>query len=161
MSDAGGRWDDLITRPLQPAGSERLSDQEVIAFCQALLVAGNENVSGLIGNLFLALARRPDEWKRLRDDPSRVPAAVEESLRFDSPNQGLFRHATRDVEMHGVTIPADTGDFRLISRRALDALLDLREHHRMMKGLFAWVGFRQKEVGYHREPRHAGKRKLD
>jgi cytochrome P450 len=100
--------DDLITRLLQPAGSEPLSDQEVIAFCQALLVAGNENVSGLIGNLFLALARRPDEWKRLRDDPGRVPAAVEESLRFDSPNQGLFRHTTRDVEMHGVTISADT-----------------------------------------------------
>jgi cytochrome P450 len=71
--------DDLITRLLQPAGSEPLSDQEVIAFCQALLVAGNENVSGLIGNLFLALARRPDEWKRLRDDPGRVPAAGTES----------------------------------------------------------------------------------
>jgi len=55
-----------------------------------------------------------------------------------------------------VKIPEDTGDFRLLSRRAVDALLQLREHHRFMKGLFAWVGFRQKAVLYHRDPRFAG-----
>ena len=40
-----------------------------------------------------------------------------------------------------VKLPPDTGDFRLMSRRATDALLKLREHHRFMKGLFAWIGF--------------------
>ncbi len=55
-----------------------------------------------------------------------------------------------------VRIPADTGDFRLMSRRAVDALLQLREQHRFMKGLFAWVGFPQKAVMYHRDPRAAG-----
>ena len=56
----------------------------------------------------------------------------------------------------GVRLPGNTGDFRLISRRALDALLQLREHHRFMKGLFAWVGFPSQAVLYDRAPRHAG-----
>jgi glycosyltransferase involved in cell wall biosynthesis len=55
-----------------------------------------------------------------------------------------------------VDIPANTGDFRLMSRRAVEALGRLREQHRFMKGLFAWIGFRQKAVSYHRDPRHAG-----
>jgi glycosyltransferase involved in cell wall biosynthesis len=58
-----------------------------------------------------------------------------------------------------VELPADTGDFRLISRRALDALLSLREQHRFMKGLFAWVGFPSTPVLYDRAPRAAGETK--
>lgn len=58
-----------------------------------------------------------------------------------------------------VSIPRNTGDFRLMNRRAVDELLRLREHHRFMKGLFAWVGFRQKAVPYHRQPRYAGRTK--
>jgi glycosyltransferase involved in cell wall biosynthesis len=55
-----------------------------------------------------------------------------------------------------VQLPANTGDFRLMSRRSLDALLALREHHRFMKGLFAWVGFPSTPVLYDRAPRAAG-----
>jgi len=58
-----------------------------------------------------------------------------------------------------VDLPADTGDFRLMSRRALDALLALREQHRFMKGLFAWVGFPSTPVLYDRAPRAAGQTK--
>lgn len=58
-----------------------------------------------------------------------------------------------------VVIPRNTGDFRLLNRRALDALLGMREHHRFMKGLFAWIGYRQKEVPYRRDPRFAGETK--
>ena len=65
----------------------------------------------------------------------------------------LIQAATR------VKIPSDTGDFRLLSRRALDALKQLRERHRFMKGLFAWIGFPQKAVLYHRDPRKAGQTK--
>ena len=54
-------------------------------------------------------------------------------------------------------IPADTGDFRLLSPRALAALRELRERHRFMKGLFGWVGFNQIAVPYHREARVAGR----
>ena len=55
-----------------------------------------------------------------------------------------------------VTIPEDSGDFRLLSRRALDALKQLREQHRFMKGLFAWIGYPQQAVLYRRDARFAG-----
>jgi glycosyltransferase involved in cell wall biosynthesis len=55
-----------------------------------------------------------------------------------------------------VQIPADTGDFRLLSRRAVDALGQFKERNRFMKGLFAWIGFAQTAVPYRREPRKAG-----
>ena len=55
-----------------------------------------------------------------------------------------------------VHLPPDTGDFRLMSRRALNALLKLREQHRFMKGLFAWIGFPAIAVLYDRAPRAAG-----
>jgi polyisoprenyl-phosphate glycosyltransferase len=58
--------------------------------------------------------------------------------------------------MSHVHIPEDTGDFRLISRMALDALKQLPERRRFMKGLFAWVGFRSATIRYQRAPRHAG-----
>ena len=55
-----------------------------------------------------------------------------------------------------VPLPIDTGDFRLMSRRAVDSLLKLREQHRFMKGLFAWIGYAQVAVPYDRSPRYAG-----
>jgi glycosyltransferase involved in cell wall biosynthesis len=58
-----------------------------------------------------------------------------------------------------VRIPEDTGDFRLLSRRAVEALKQLRETHRFMKGLFAWIGYPQIAVNYRRDPRFAGKSK--
>ncbi len=60
-----------------------------------------------------------------------------------------------------VAIPADTGDFRLLGRRAHEALKGLRERHRFMKGLFAWVGFRQTALVYQRDPRHSGTSKFN
>ena len=58
-------------------------------------------------------------------------------------------------------IPADTGDFRLLSRRVLEALRGLRERQRFMKGLFAWVGYAQVAVPYERGPRLAGGSKFN
>ncbi|OFS95376.1 glycosyl transferase family 2 [Stenotrophomonas sp. HMSC10F06] len=57
-------------------------------------------------------------------------------------------------------IPADTGDFRLLSPRAVQALGQLRERHRFMKGLFGWVGFRRKALPYHRHARLVGESKF-
>jgi glycosyltransferase involved in cell wall biosynthesis len=58
-------------------------------------------------------------------------------------------------------IPRDTGDFRLLSRRAVEALRGVRERHRFMKGLFAWIGFRQVALPYHRDARNAGQSKFN
>jgi polyisoprenyl-phosphate glycosyltransferase len=58
-----------------------------------------------------------------------------------------------------VNIPEDTGDYRLLSRRAVDSLNRLREKNRFMKGLFAWIGYHQKEVLYTRDARYAGQTK--
>lgn len=69
---------------------------------------------------------------------------------------GFYRVMGR---LSSTPIPRDTGDFRLLSRRALDALGQVRERQRFMKGLFTWVGFRQLPVVYHRDPRHAGQTK--
>jgi polyisoprenyl-phosphate glycosyltransferase len=56
-------------------------------------------------------------------------------------------------------IPEDTGEFRILSRRAVDTLKKFREQHRFMKGLFAWIGYPQKEIVYNRDARLAGKTK--
>jgi len=58
-------------------------------------------------------------------------------------------------------LPPDTGDFRLMSRRAVDAIKQLRERQRFMKGLFTWVGYRQKAMVYDRDPRFAGSSKFN
>src|SRR5437762_7480841 len=65
----------------------------------------------------------------------------------------FYRLMTR---ITSVNIPHDTGDFRLLDRRVVDALVKMREHHRFMRGLSAWVGFRQEAVLYHRQERYAG-----
>ncbi|MGN7837613.1 glycosyltransferase family 2 protein [Stenotrophomonas sp. 22385] len=62
--------------------------------------------------------------------------------------------------MSRIPIPADTGDFRLLSPRALQALGQLRERHRFMKGLFGWVGFRRVALPYHRHARMVGNSKF-
>ncbi len=69
---------------------------------------------------------------------------------------GFYRLMRR---VGGLDMPPDAGDFRLISRRVVEALRQVREQHRFMKGLFAWVGFPATRVLYDRAPRHAGQTK--
>jgi dolichol-phosphate mannosyltransferase len=59
-------------------------------------------------------------------------------------------------KLTAVDIPHDTGDFRLLDRRVVDALVTMREHHRFMRGLSSWVGFKQEAVQYNRQERFAG-----
>ena len=96
--------DDLIS--MLVSGPEALTEMELLMFCMLLLIAGNETTTNLIGNGTVAFFQHPDEAMRLRDDPSLIPSAVEEALRFDSPVQALWRSARTDVELHGKTIPA-------------------------------------------------------
>jgi dolichol-phosphate mannosyltransferase len=61
--------------------------------------------------------------------------------------------------MSEVPIPRDAGDFRLVDRRAIDAITAMHEHHRYLRGMFAWAGYRQTGVHYARAARHAGRTK--
>ena len=67
----------------------------------------------------------------------------------------LFYRVIRRVSR--IEIPPDTGDFRLLSQRAVESLRQLREQHRFMKGLFAWIGYPHRAVDYEREPRGGGR----
>jgi cytochrome P450 len=68
--------------------------------------AGAETVTKLLGNAVVTFAEHPDQWQMLLDDRSRIPAAVEELLRWEAPAQYLVRYSMKDVELHGTTIPA-------------------------------------------------------
>lgn len=63
------------------------------------------------------------------------------------------------LKISRIQLPRDTGDFRILSRRAVDAVTRFREQHRFMKGLFTWIGFKQTSINYDRAPRHGGKSK--
>lgn len=103
----------------------------------------------------------PDLIAPWRDEGCDVVYAQRQSRLGDSFMKRLTAHGFYEVInwVSRVEIPKNTGDFRLMSRRALDALLRLREHHRFMKGLFAWIGYKQKAVPFHRKPRAAGRTK--
>ena len=110
----------------------------------------------------------------LQDPPELIPALIEQwragydvvyATRSARTGETGFKRLTssafyRTMErLSNTPVPRDTGDFRLLSRRALEALRQLRERQRFMKGLFAWIGYRQTAVHYQRDPRHAGKTK--
>lgn len=103
----------------------------------------------------------PELIKPWADDGYDVVYAQRRTRRGDSTLKRLTAFSFYRVInwLSRVRVPPDTGDFRLLSRRAVDALKGVREHHRFMKGLFAWIGFRQIAVPYHRNPRASGKSK--
>lgn len=83
---------------------DRLTDEEVIATSIVTMVGVLETTTNLIGNGVLTLLRHPEELKRLRQDPSLIPSAVEEMLRYESPSQHTARLAPVDVEIGGKKI---------------------------------------------------------
>jgi cytochrome P450 len=98
--------DDLLSALLSAEiDGARLTPQELIGFAFVLLVAGNETTTNLISNAAVLLHRHPEQRRQLVRDPTRIPTAIEEFLRFDSPVQGLARTTTRDTEVRGVRIP--------------------------------------------------------
>jgi cytochrome P450 len=85
----------------QPNQSQPISDDELMATCVLLLFAGHETTVNLIGNGMASLLRNRDQLDRLQSDPRLMRTAVEECLRFESPQQIVFRHAFDDVEIGG------------------------------------------------------------
>ncbi|MFT3898036.1 MAG: glycosyltransferase family 2 protein [Thermomonas sp.] len=110
-----------------------------------------------------------------QDPPELVPRFVAKwqegfddvhGTRIAREGEGWLKRATAHVfyrligRLSKTPVPADTGDFRLLSPRALAALRELRERHRFMKGLFGWIGFNRVSIPYQREPRLAGRSKF-
>lgn len=86
--------------------ADRLRDSEIAGFATLLGGAGAETVTKLVGGAIATFARHPEQWQQLLDDRSLIPAAVDELLRYDAPVQYNVRRSTREVTLHGVTIPA-------------------------------------------------------
>jgi cytochrome P450 len=97
--------EDLLSRLVAGNEDGRLDDDELFWFALLLLLAGNETTSNLLGTMLLALAEHPEQYARLREDRSLIPAAVEEALRHCSPIQGLYRTALADYRVGDATIP--------------------------------------------------------
>jgi glycosyltransferase involved in cell wall biosynthesis len=111
-----------------------------------------------------------------QDPPELIPRFVElwrqgyddvHGTRVERDGEGWLKRATAHAfyrvigRLSKTPIPRDTGDFRLLSPRALAALAQLRERHRFMKGLFGWVGYNRVAVPYQRDPRLAGDTKFN
>jgi glycosyltransferase involved in cell wall biosynthesis len=111
----------------------------------------------------------------LQDPPELIPTLIKRwresqadvvfAQRCSRAGESWFKRATafgfyRVINaVSAQSVPVDTGDFRLLSRRAVDAVKMFREQHRFMKGLFAWIGFRQIAVPYQRDRRFIGNSK--
>jgi len=107
----------------------------------------------------------------LQDPPELIPRLLEKwrqgydvvfATRSMRAGDTLLKRITANLfyrlmeEITAIKVPRATGDFRLMSRRSVQALRQLPEHHRFMKGLFSWIGFNQVGITYEREPRHSG-----
>ncbi len=97
--------EDLVTGLLAAReADESLTEDEIVSNINLLFGAGHETTTNLIGNGLLALHRNPGELARLRQDPSLLPNAVEELLRYDSPVQLTSRHPLETAEFMGETV---------------------------------------------------------
>ncbi|MGH0034011.1 MAG: cytochrome P450 [Myxococcota bacterium] len=98
--------DDLLSALLvAETGGDRLDDNELLSFCNLMIVAGNETTTKLIANALYWLWRSPEQRARVRRDAACIPGWVEETLRYDNSTQILARLATEEFELRGVTVP--------------------------------------------------------
>ncbi|WP_313802173.1 cytochrome P450 [Sphingobium sp.] len=101
------KGDDLISVLLEAqANGAPLNDQEIVANLSTVLMAGNASIGHFFPNLMHALWLHPDQRRLVREDPSRILAAIEESVRWDTSTQSFARHVMQDVEIAGQRIPA-------------------------------------------------------
>jgi cytochrome P450 len=106
----GDLQDDLLSAliAVEEEDGDRLSAQELTDLVGALLLAGTDTTRNQLGLMMMALAALPDQWRALREDPTLVPRAVDESLRFESTVAGAPRVVTETFEYRGVTFPEGT-----------------------------------------------------
>ena len=101
---------DLLSQVASGRGpdGELISNADALSIVMQLLVGGNETTTSLITNLVWRLLQVPERWRALCKEPALIPAAIEESLRYDPPVLGLFRSTTRDASVAGQIIPASS-----------------------------------------------------
>lgn len=105
--------DDLLSGLIAVEESgDQLTEDEIVATCNLLLIAGHETTVNLIGNAVLAMLRSPGEWTALGADSGRASAIVEETLRYDPPVQLVGRIALADMAIGGAEVPA--GDVMML-----------------------------------------------
>jgi cytochrome P450 len=93
----------IVTRD----GGEGLNHQELMSTIFQLIVAGHDTTASLIGNSVVSLLRHPEQLHEIQADPAKLPAAIEELMRFDAPvPHATFRYAREAIELGGTTIPA-------------------------------------------------------
>jgi pimeloyl-[acyl-carrier protein] synthase len=100
--------DDVLSMLANMGEPARLTDAQVVDNCMLLFADGVENVDRGIGNAIHTLLRHPEQLRLLRERPDLLDSAVSEALRFESPAQFIGRIALADVDLGGVTIPADS-----------------------------------------------------
>ena len=104
--------DDILSKLVNASfdGEQPLTDAECLSMLSQILVAGNETTSASLTEGIWLLIENPDQYQLLKDNPSpeMISRLVEEVLRISSPSSNMFRRTTRDVEMHGVTIPENS-----------------------------------------------------
>jgi cytochrome P450 len=106
--------DDLLTALVQAElaqdgdGARRLTNEEAGGFANLLVSAGTETVARLLGWTAVVLAANPDQRAELASDPSLIPLAIEELLRYEAPSPVQGRWTSRDVELHGQAVPRDS-----------------------------------------------------
>jgi len=116
------RTDDLTSALIDvDVDGDRLTDADIISFLFLMVVAGNETTTKLLGNAWYWAWRNPGERAKPFDDVARVPEWVEETLRYDTSSQMLARVTTREVELHGTTIPAGDRVLLLVGSANRDA----------------------------------------
>jgi cytochrome P450 len=98
--------DDLLSALIALEDHDAPSDEDLLSFCNLMIVAGNETTTKLLGNALYWLWANPEQRALLQADPSLIPGWVEETLRYDNSTQALLRVTLEDVLVRGVRIPA-------------------------------------------------------
>lgn len=175
MDDSGSTWE-LITvndgsrdhsLALLLELAQRDSRVKVVNFArnfghQTAVTAGMDYARGAAVVLMDADLQDPPEvitelierWEAGYDVVYAVRSRREGESLFKRATAGLFYRLIRRIT--AIDIPLDTGDFRLMDRKVVNVLVQMREHNRFVRGMTSWVGFRQTGVQYVRQPRHAG-----
>lgn len=143
--------DDMISVLVDPSNDETLDPQGMAQFVILLLIAGNETTTNLLGNAVTALLQNPEQLSLVQQDLSLVPALVEETFRYDSPLQMVFRRVMEDTELAGTMLPkgssvcallgsANRDERQFADADRFDLQRDARRHLALGKGVHFCLG---------------------